>query len=186
MLAAYLRAKPKALKQAKQRTRTKSRTTTKRDWKAIRQQQFLKHFGRLLQTKYQCGRCHGPVSEAMHACPWCGVHRKVCRDETAFPAHCPRCRRGIKLDWRYCPWCYGAGFEPLSDRSYTDRRYTARCRNRKCRRKDLMSFMRYCPWCHLKVRPGWKIAGSADTCRKCGWGVLRDFWTHCPWCAAKL
>ena len=69
---------------------------------------------------------------------------------------------------------------------YTDRRYVGRCRNAKCDRKDLMPFMRYCPWCHTKVRQAWKIAGSKDTCRKCGWGVLRDFWTHCPWCAAAL
>ena len=49
-----------------------------------------------------------------------------------------------------------------------------------------MPFMRYCPWCHTKVRQAWKIAGSTDTCSKCGWGVVRDFWTHCPWCAAAL
>jgi serine/threonine-protein kinase len=186
MLAAYVRIKPKALQQAKRRTRPKSKSTTKRDWKAIRQQQFLKHFGRLLQTRCKCRRCGGPVAEAMHACPWCGVHRKLFREETDFPAQCPRCHRGIKLDWLYCPWCYGAGFEPLSERWYTDRRYTARCRNRKCRRKDLMPFMRYCPWCHMKVRQPWKIEGSADVCHKCGWGVLREFWTHCPWCAVKL
>jgi serine/threonine-protein kinase len=186
MLAAYKRAKPKVLRMSTRRTRKKSKSTTKRDWKEIRQQQFLKQFGKLLETRHECHRCGGPVAESMHGCPWCGVARKVIRDETKFPAHCPRCRRGIKLDWRYCPWCYGGGFEPLSDREYTDRRYSARCRNRSCSRKDLMPFMRYCPWCRTKVQKKWKIEGSSDTCGKCGWGVVREFWTHCPWCVAKL
>ena len=160
MLAAYLRAKPKTLRQALRPTRRKSKATTKRDWKEIRQQQFLKLYGKLLATKFPCGKCGGPVSEAMHGCPWCGVHRKVFRETTEFPAQCPRCSRGIKLDWHYCPWCYGPGFEHVSDREYSDRRYTARCPNRKCERKKLMPFMRYCPWCHTKVRQKWKIEGS--------------------------
>jgi serine/threonine-protein kinase len=186
MLAAYLRAKPKTLRQALRPTRRKSKATTKRDWKEIRQQQFLKLYGRLLATKFPCGKCGGPVSEAMHGCPWCGVHRKVFRETTDFPAQCPRCSRGIKLDWHYCAWCYGPGFELVSDREYSDRRYTARCPNRKCERKKLMPFMRYCPWCHTKVRQKWKIEGSTDSCGKCGWGVLREFWSHCPWCTTKL
>ena len=187
MLAAYLRTKPKALLHAAPRTRArKTRPSTRRHWKEIRQQQFLREFGRLLEARLKCKRCDGPVSETMQACPWCGVARKVLRDESIFPARCPRCRRGRKLDWRYCAWCYGGGFDEVSEREYTDRRYTARCRNPKCDRKDLMPFMRYCPWCHIKVRQPWKIAGSSDTCRKCGWGVVRDFWSHCPWCAAKL
>jgi eukaryotic-like serine/threonine-protein kinase len=186
MLSAYLRAKPKTLRQALRPTRRKSKTTTKRDWKEIRQKQFLKQYGRLLATKFPCGKCGGPVSEAMHACPWCGVHRKVFRETTNFPAQCPRCRRGVKLDWHYCPWCYGPGFEHVSDREYSDRRYTARCPNRKCERKKLMPFMRYCPWCHTKTKQKWKIEGSTDACDKCSWGVVREFWSHCPWCAVKL
>jgi hypothetical protein len=122
----------------------------------------------------------------MHACPWCGAARKVVDTATTFPTTCPRCDRGVKLDWDYCPWCFGAGFEPVTERRFSDRRYVGRCRNLKCERKDLMPFMRYCPWCRTKVRQNWKIAGSTHTCRKCGWGVLRDFWTHCPWCAARL
>ena len=53
----------------------------------------------------------------MLACPWCGDDRKVLRDETSFPASCPRCNRGTKLDWAYCPWCYGPGFEDVSERA---------------------------------------------------------------------
>ncbi len=187
MLAAYLRAKPKVLRyRVQRRQRRKTKPSTRRHWKEIRQQQFLRQFGRQLETNYQCGRCAGPLSEAMLACPWCGAGRKVLRDETTFPSCCPRCERGAKLDWRYCAWCYGPGFEDVADRRYSDRRYTARCRNPRCDRGELMPFMRYCPWCRTKVRQPWKIAGSSDTCSKCDWGVVRDFWTHCPWCAAGL
>ncbi len=187
MLAAYLRAKPKVLRHyLRTRAPKKSKRTTKRDWKAIRLQQFERQFGRQLDTHLHCRKCEGPVSEFMIACPWCGDDRKMLRDESTFPAVCPRCNRGTKLDWAYCPWCYGPGFEDVAEREYTDRRYEARCRNAKCERKDLMAYMRYCPWCHTKVKQAWKIAGSKDTCDKCGWGVLREFWSHCPWCAEHL
>jgi eukaryotic-like serine/threonine-protein kinase len=187
MLAAYLRAKPKVLRFRDQRSRArKTRPPTKRHWKEIRQQQFLRQFGRQLETYLKCSHCEGPVAESMQACPWCGSARKVLREETTFPAACPRCHRGTKLDWRYCPWCYGPGFEDASTRHYSDRRYNARCRNPKCDRQDLMPFMRYCPWCHTKVRQKWKIEGSDDFCRKCGQGVVGDFWMHCPWCAATI
>lgn len=187
MLAAYLRAKPKVLRQyLRTRRPNKPKRTTKRDWKVIRQQQFRRQFGRQLEIGYQCARCAGPVSEYMLGCPWCGEDRVVFPEETSFPATCPRCNRGTKLDWAYCPWCYGRGFEDVSEREYTDRRYIGRCQNAKCERKELMPFMRYCPWCHTKVRRAWKISGSRDSCRKCGWGVLRDFWRYCPWCMASL
>jgi serine/threonine-protein kinase len=187
MLSAYLRAKPKVIRHRERSLRPqKTKPPTKRHWKEIRQQQFLRQFGRTLSARLECSRCGGPVSEPMQACPWCGVSRKVTKDPTTFPSRCHRCRRGVKLDWRYCPWCYGAGFEPATDREFSDRRYVARCKNAKCDRKDLMAFMRYCPWCRTKVRQKWKIPGNTHTCRKCGWGVLRDFWSHCPWCAATL
>jgi hypothetical protein len=187
MLVAYRRAKTKTIHRAAQRGRKrKTKPPTKRHWKEIRQQQFLRQFGRVLDARQQCSRCGGPVSEPMHACPWCGASRKVVRNDTTFPATCPRCDRGLKLDWDYCPWCFGGGFEPATDRRYSDRRYVGRCRNAKCERKELMPFMRYCPWCRTKVRQNWKIPGSTHACRKCGWGVLPDFWTHCPWCAADF
>jgi len=187
MLAAYLRAKPKVLRQyTRSRLPKSSKRTTKRDWKAVQLQQFERLFRRQLDTHLHCNKCQGPVSEYMFACPWCGDDRRILRDESTFPAVCPRCNRGTKLDWKYCPWCYGPGFRDASERQYTDRRYEARCRNPKCDRKDLMAFMRYCPWCHTKVRQAWKITGSKDTCARCGWGVVREFWSFCPWCTASL
>jgi eukaryotic-like serine/threonine-protein kinase len=187
MLAAYLRAKPKVLRHGSRRRRPKKpKATTGRHWKVIRQQQFQRQFGKQLQTHFRCNRCDGPMSEFMQACPWCGTGQKAFQGETDFPACCPRCLRGTKLDWHFCPWCYGPGFEDVSTRKYADRRYTARCPNAKCERRELMPFMRYCPWCHTKVRQRWKIVGSKDICRKCEWGVVRDFWSHCPWCAVEL
>lgn len=173
---------------AKKKKRT-SRTTQRLDdpdlWQKVLFRQFQRKYGKVLETRYQCRHCTGPVAESMQACPWCGATDALYRHETSFPAACPRCNRGSKLDWRYCPWCYGAGFEVETKRSYQDRRYTARCSNAKCR-GDLMPFMRYCPWCRTKVRRPWKLPGSTATCKSCGWGVDRYFWHHCPWCTKAL
>jgi hypothetical protein len=121
----------------------------------------------------------------MQACPWCGEERPLERFETAFPATCPRCHRGSKLDWHYCPWCYGVGFEVETSRTYPDRRYTHSCDNPKCR-GPLMPFMRYCPWCRSKIKRVWKLPGSKERCPSCHWGVDTDFWHHCPWCTKAL
>jgi hypothetical protein len=121
----------------------------------------------------------------MLACPWCGVKTEPQRQALSFPAQCPRCHRGSKLDWRYCAWCYGPAFEVETARRFGDSRYTARCSNRECR-GELMPFMRYCPWCRQKVRRDWKLAGSKGRCKSCGWGVDTNYWHHCPWCAKEL
>ena len=184
MLAAFRRLKSKSLAYSTRRRRGTS--GTKRDWKTVRLQQFQRQYGSLLETHCKCSQCEGPVSETMTGCPWCGAERDVHRDQTRFPAQCPRCNRGMKLDWKYCAWCYGPGFEPHTARQYTDVRYTARCPGARCPRKELMPFMRYCPWCHRKVRRKWKIEGSTDKCSRCGWGVLRQYWSHCPWCRKSL
>lgn len=156
------------------------------DWKDIQRKQFLQEFGKALDAHHHCAACHGPVSEAMQACPWCGKPRLAHEGDTAFPQKCPRCLRGMKLDWHYCAWCYGPGFEPSSTREFSDRRYSARCQNAGCTRKVLMPYMRYCPWCRRKVRRKWKIAGSEKSCRHCGWGVAAGYWSHCPWCSKRL
>jgi hypothetical protein len=188
MLSAFRRVKPRVLKyQAARRRRKRSGgAAAGHDWQTIRRLQFQRQFGKLLRTRFDCRRCGGPVAEAMTACPWCGAARRVHPDDTRFPAECPRCRRGLKLDWRYCPWCYGPGFEVTTARQYSDVRYQARCSNPKCPRKLLMPFMRYCPWCHRKVRRRWKVPGTQETCPGCGWGVFRSFWDYCPWCGKSL
>jgi hypothetical protein len=170
----------------KSATRKTRPETTTPDWQAVRRREFQRHYGKCLQTHASCPACGGPISEAMHGCPWCGKKFPHLPAETSFPTRCPRCRRGLKLDWLYCPWCYGPGFEPDSQRQYTDRRYTARCSNPHCSRRQLMPFMQYCPWCHRRVRRKWRIEGSKDTCSRCGWGVLRLYWSYCPWCARRL
>ena len=75
----------------------------------------------------------GPFPNPCRPAPGAATARKVLREETTFPACCPRCHRGMKLDWHYCPWCYGPGFEDVSERHYSDRRYVARCRNSEVR-----------------------------------------------------
>jgi serine/threonine protein kinase len=154
-------------------------------WQKVLFKQFQRKYRRTLDTRHECSSCSGPIAETMQACPWCGTKIRTQRLETNYPAKCPRCHRGAKLDWRYCAWCYGPGFEVETSRSYPDRRYSARCANAKCRGK-LMPFMRYCPWCRTKVRKPWPLPGSKSKCPSCHWGVDRNYWHHCPWCSKAL
>lgn len=155
------------------------------DWQDVRVRQFKKLFGRELETRYACSHCDGPISERMIGCPWCGADVPKHEHDTAFPAHCPTCYRGTKLDWAYCPTCDDPGFEVETARHYPDKRYSATCHRKSCG-GPLMPFMRYCPWCKTKTRQAWKIKGSDQHCRSCGWGVAADFWTYCPWCRSEL
>ena len=186
MLAAFRRVKPRAIRKAASRRRAGRRAPPRRHWQHVRRRQFRMQYGKALRTRLACRRCGGPVSEPMRHCPWCGALRRVLRDEADFPARCPRCKRGVKLDWKYCAWCYGPGLRRVSDRTYTDVRYEARCGNPRCRRGRLMPFMRYCPWCRRAVRRKWKLPGSKDKCPACGWGVAGEFWSYCPWCGKAL
>lgn len=163
----------------------RKRASKKKNWKAIQFGQFKRRYGKVLQAHHECHDCGGPVSESMQACPWCGSEDHLRAVETKEPAACPRCERGVKLDWNYCAWCYGAGFEEETNRRYTDRRYVAKCENSSCR-GPLFRFMRYCPWCRTKVRRRWSLPGSRQTCDSCGWGIAKDFWTFCPWCKTEI
>ena len=182
MLVRFRRLKAKALaKRAKARP-AKSSSAAKSHWKSVKWRQFQRAFGKSLQTNCKCGRCGGPVAEAMSFCPWCNCTRSRHDGPTRFPVCCPRCHRGLKADWPYCPWCFGPGFEVGTSREYTDQHYIARCANRKCDRKQLMAFMRYCPWCRRKVSRKWQVPGGDERCSSCGWGIVSEFWQCCPWC----
>jgi eukaryotic-like serine/threonine-protein kinase len=173
---------------ARRRPLSRGRTIVEVDpalWQKVLFRQFQRKYRKILDTRHECKRCSGPVSEPMQACPWCGTVPPLEHYDTTFPATCPRCHRGVKLDWRFCAWCYGPGFEVDTKRRYTDHRYTARCGKEKCR-GPLMPFMRYCPWCRSKVTKPWKLPGSPSRCSSCHGGVDFDFWHHCPWCAKAL
>jgi serine/threonine protein kinase len=154
-------------------------------WQKVLFKQFQRKYKSVLDTRHECAHCTGPIAESMCACPWCGTHIKHRRLDSSYPAQCPRCHHGSKLDWRFCAWCYGPAFEVESQRKFADRRYTARCASEKCRGK-LMPFMRFCPWCRVKVKRGWPLSGSRGRCPSCEWGVDRNFWHHCPWCSKAL
>ena len=186
MLEAFRRVKRKAANGSPTRRRGRKRNAAKADWRTIQIRQFKRDHGKELGARHACERCAGPVSELMTACPWCGKARPKHREAVSFPARCPRCRRGRKLDWRFCPWCYGGAVGPESDREFSDVRYEARCRHAGCSRRDLMPWMRYCPWCRRKVKQRWKIDGSRKHCRSCGHGVLPEYWDFCPWCTKRL
>lgn len=188
MQAAFSRIKNLMKPAGKKRSSSKSKSG--RRWQTMRFQEFRREFGKQLQTNYACSKCKGPVSEAMLGCPWCGKDRKKHTNETSYSHCCPRCLRGMKADWHYCGYCYGPGFEPATNRELPDKRYDAsnsgKCANKKCSRKVLMPFTRYCVWCKQKVKKPWKLAGSSDRCRSCGWGITSQYWSHCPWCTEKL
>jgi serine/threonine-protein kinase len=186
MLTAFRRVRGKAehpVARRRRKRRKRDARGRRRDWRVVQMREFQRRFARQLEAHHHCGRCRGPVAESMKACPWCGHETKVFRGETPYPARCRDCKRGMKLDWRFCARCYGGVQGPRSNRSYSDKRYVARCSSCK---GDLMAFMRYCPWCHRKVKRKWKIEGSAQKCRRCGWGVLSDYWRFCPWCTTPI
>jgi len=187
MLAAYERLLPITRRwQAGRRRQRRRRKGAVPDWSRLRQRAFLKNHRGALRLNALCSHCGGPLSEEMHACPWCGDVRRRHRGPTTFPARCSRCGRGRKLDWRYCPWCFGPGFRQVSDREYRDVRYQGRCSNPRCSRRLLMPFMRYCPWCRTRVTRGWKPEGATSRCPHCRCGVFPGYWDTCPWCGKPL
>jgi len=183
MYAEFEKLHSKARRQRRTNSRKKNRVAT--TWRQIRWREFQRKYKSVLDTRHQCRHCEGPVSESMHACPWCGFDHPSRGCETTMPAYCPRCERGVKKDWAYCAWCYGPGFEVETDRRYPDKRYTARCTNPRCREPQ-MPFMRYCPWCRTKVKRSWKLPGSKKSCPACKWGVAAEFWNFCPWCREPI
>jgi len=169
----------------KRAARARRKNDDPRLWQRVLFKEFQRKYKSVLETRHECPSCSGPIAETMQTCPWCGTDIKIEKLEPSYPAQCPRCHRGSKLDWRYCAWCYGPGFEVETTRSFSDKRYQARCANEKCRGR-LMPFMRYCPWCHTKVKRDWKLPGSSARCGSCHWGVDRNYWHHCPWCGKAL
>jgi len=188
MLASFRRVKGKALSRTANGRTTRSGISrkTQNRWRTVRVREFLKLYKTVLDVRCTCEHCGEPVSEAMQHCPWCGEKREQHHDDSRFPAECPSCRRGMKLDWAYCAWCYGPKIGPIANREYSDKRYVAKCSNPSCTRKSLMPFMKYCPWCRTKVKKNWVISGTNERCDSCEWGVLREFWDYCPWCGKSF
>ncbi|MCB9832323.1 MAG: protein kinase [Planctomycetes bacterium] len=185
LLAAFRRLKPRILAFATRQGRGRAklrRRTTDTNWQEVRKREFHRRFGKLFDCQHSCERCAGPVGEFMSFCPWCRQERKKHRGTSDYPQICPRCHRGMKLDWPYCAYCYGEGFEH-SDKHFSDKRYDGRCDNPACR-GQLMPFSRYCPWCRRKVKKPWRITGISARCRSCGQSAAPGFWSCCPWCGS--
>ncbi len=185
LLAAFRRLKPRILAFATRQGRGKARIRQRRrngdaNWQEVRKREFKRRFGKAFDCRSTCEHCDGPVAERMNFCPWCRKERKKHQGDTDMPQICPRCHRGMKLDWSYCAWCYGEGFE-ASDKSYADRRYVGTCSEGSCQ-GPLMPFSRYCPWCRRKVKEPWRLEGIADDCQSCGQSAAPSYWSWCPWC----
>jgi hypothetical protein len=185
MLDAFRPVKKKLLRRIDGKRMTGTNGTRPRDWKTIRVRQFRRKFSKYLRLTQACEHCKNPVDERMQTCPWCGMNPMAIAGDTEFPAQCPRCDKGVKLDWSYCAWCRGPKIGPLSRRSFTDRRYTAKCASSGCGR-PLMPFMRYCPWCRAKVKRRWKMGKEAKPCPKCEQPTAPQFWSWCAWCGTSV
>ena len=184
MYAAFQKLQSRSRRQRRSRSKSASGKIGT-SWRQIQWREFQRRYRKELDTRCQCRRCEGPVSESMQACPWCGIDNPTRGCEPQMPANCPRCERGVKLDWDYCAWCYGPGFEAETARRYPDKRYVGRCSNKRCG-GPLMKFMRYCPWCRSKVKKPWKLSGTNKRCRSCGWGIAQEFWNFCAWCREPI
>jgi serine/threonine-protein kinase len=182
MLSAFKKGRNTAVRKAAARKR--KRPPKEGQLKEYGIKVFLNRYKKELEIGFDCSKCGGPLSEAMTTCPWCAHTPKKFTADTAFPAACPRCKRGRKLDWKFCAWCYGPAFKKISERSYPDKRYTAKCTH--CKELSLIPFAKYCPLCRAKVRRKWPIKRSEEKCPKCRWAVLKEFWKSCPWCSKKL
>jgi serine/threonine-protein kinase len=103
MYAAFAKIQSRARRQRNGRKRNGARTSAKSGsaWRKLQWREFQRQFKAALDTRHQCRRCAGPVSESMQACPWCGVDNPARGAVTRMPAHCPRCHRGVKSDWDY-------------------------------------------------------------------------------------
>jgi len=182
MYAAFKRARKKVQRKASSSRKSNGK---KLSWRRIKWREFQRQYKSTLQTDYQCRRCEGPVGESMQSCPWCGVDNPTRGIVSDMPSHCPRCDRGVKLDWEYCAWCYGPGFELETNRHYPSKRYVARCANQRCK-QPLMAFMKYCPWCRSKVKKPWKIEGNKHKCKSCHSGIISEYWNFCAWCRKPI
>jgi serine/threonine-protein kinase len=187
MHAAFERLQSHARKQVPGRKKAGSRSPSSNHvrWQELRWREFSRRYGKVLEARYQCRHCDGPVAESMQACPWCGSDHPSRGAESRMPSSCPRCDRGVKNDWDYCSWCYGPGFVAETARRYPDKRYKGTCSNKRCK-GPLMPFMRYCPWCRSKVRKPWRLEGGRDRCGACGWGIASEFWNYCAWCCEPV
>lgn len=184
MLQDYRKAQRKVLRRRQVSSETAAnRKQSRRDWRSVRLRQLRRMLAGRLSLSQQCGACQQPVDERMHACPWCGVAPLARTGPTTYPARCPRCERGVKLDWSWCAWCRGPKIGPKSSRRFTDQRYASACGS--CSGK-LIPFSRYCPWCRVRVQARWTLAKTARRCTKCEQPVLPGFWAHCPWCGDAL
>lgn len=178
---AWRRLRPKVLNAPARRPRSSATVR----WKSARFRAFVRSPSPLRPFR-PCPSCRGPIHEAMRFCPWCDKDFRKLRVETSLPARCPRCERGVKLDWVYCAWCHGKAIGPLTERTYTDVNYESGCRNERCERRELLPFSRYCPWCRTRVRRTFSWSKRGRRCGGCGWGIAGEFWDHCAWCGKDL
>ena len=182
MLAAYLRAKPKVLRHCDAAPRRRKDQAAPRSG-----------IGKKSGSSSFCGNSAGSWKRTSNAAAATGRSPNTCRPArgAALAAKCCATKRRFPPAARAAiaarssigttaPGATAPASKMFRTRSTPTGATWPAAATPKCDRKDLMPFMRYCPWCHTKVRQAWKIAGSTDTCRKCGWGVAARFLDALP------
>jgi serine/threonine-protein kinase len=175
----------KALSQALEKKPNGNSRRRMMPWRKYRELEFSTKYSNILDLKFKCCKCAGPISEYMMYCPWCGTDKNSFKGLTSFPTVCARCEHGVKDEWDYCPWCYRKKFSWVDVWVTSDKRYIKNCPNRRCGERKVMRWMRYCPWCHTKLRP-WIHHQLDGRCKKCRWSVAADYWDYCAWCGEGI
>ena len=154
-------------------------------WRKYRELEFSSRYANLLELKFKCAFCAGPISESMTYCPWCGADKNSFKGISGFPGVCKWCHHGVKDEWDFCPWCYGKKFSWADVWVTEDKRYVRNCPNKYCGNRKTMRWMHYCPWCHAKLKP-WIVKQLDGRCKKCRWSVAADYWDYCAWCGETM
>ncbi len=184
MLATFERLLPTIRRFIDPSARAKKRQVKIGKWRNLRHSECKRLHGKRLFLRYVCPTCHGPISEHMMCCPWCGLTDIHFIGATAFPHYHDLCGRGLLAEWLYCPWCWAPHLSGLADGKIRKNvRYKTSCE--KCS-SPMIEGMRYCPWCHAKRKQPVKIETLPNECRSCRSAVTREFWDHCPWCTKPL
>ncbi|MBI4586946.1 MAG: protein kinase [Planctomycetes bacterium] len=183
MLAAFERIEPAIKRFLSPQLKPRRRRQRLGVWKELRFKEFQRAFGKKLFLRFECPECHGPISEHMSSCPWCGIDEIHFGEETEFDHFCSRCYRGLLKEWRYCPWCWGPGFPEADGTPRPNPRYRSSCGDCK---QPLIEGMIYCPWCHSKREKPIDLEELPDRCSHCEGPVIDDFWDYCAWCAVPL
>ncbi len=143
---------------------------------------FRKRFGAVLEARFDCYACDGPISESMRHCPWCGSDQNAFGEVTSYALVCPDCERGVRAEWSACPTCSKGRFVPNGRPLSSGKRTERMCKRQGCG-APIDRFMHYCPGCKDRVTRPWRVKGLKG-CTRCDW-PMAPRWRFCGWCGRR-